>query len=133
MKALSMIVLAAWAGAASAQTACPHSSEIQQAQMLGTWRVELERPRAAGTLVLEKHATYAGSLRGSLERGDAKLQVAGDVEDGEFTMEESADGVHIDATWLGEVVEGSCGREIRGTRSKDGEGKDARDFVLRKQ
>ena len=30
-------------------------------------------------------------------------------------MEESIDGTHISATWLGDVVEGSCGREIRGT------------------
>jgi hypothetical protein len=133
MKSPWIIVLAACAGAASAQNLCLRSSEIQQAQMLGTWRVELERPAATGTLVLEKHALYADSLSGTMERGSEKLQVAGDVEDGEFTLEESTDGVHIAATWLGEVVEGSCGREIRGTWSTDGEGKDARDFVLRKQ
>jgi hypothetical protein len=41
--------------------------------------------------------------------------------------------VHISGTWLGDVVDGSCGREIRGTWSADGQGKDARTFVLRKQ
>jgi hypothetical protein len=133
MKALWMLMLAACAGAASAQNLCPHASEIGQVQMVGAWGVELQGSASADTLVLEKHTAYSDSLSGTLHRGGEKRQVAGDVEDGEFTMEESADGVHISATWLGEVVEGSCGREIRGTWSIDAEGKDARDFVLRKQ
>ena len=133
MKAAWFIVLAACAQAASAQNVCPRSSEIQQAQMLGTWRVELERPAATGTLVLEKHALYAGSLSGTIDRGSGQRPVAGDVEDGEFTLEESADGVRIAGTWRGDVVEGSCGREIRGTWSVDGQGTDGRAFVLRKQ
>jgi hypothetical protein len=133
MKACWFAAFAAWACAASAQNLCPHAGEIQQAQMLGAWRAEIEGSGASMTLVLEKHATYAESLSGTLERGGERRQVAGDVEDGEFTLEESADGVHIAATWLGEVVEGSCGREIRGTWSVDPEGKDARNFVLRRQ
>lgn len=124
--------LAAAAGAASAQDACPHSSEVRQAQMIGPWRAEFDDAKLSGTLLLEKHPTYAESLSGTIDRGAGRHPVAGDVEDGEFTLEESADGVRISGTWLGEVVEGSCGREIRGTWSVDGEGKDARAFVLRK-
>lgn len=125
--------LAAAAGAAAAQDPCPHSSEVRQAQMIGQWRAEFDDEKLSGTLLLEKHPTYAESLSGIIERGVGRHPVAGDVEDGEFTLEESADGVRISGTWLGEVVQGSCGREIRGTWSVDGGGKDARAFVLRKQ
>ena len=47
-------------------------------------------------------------------------------------MEESADGQRIAATWLGDVVEGSCGKEIRGTWKAEGEAA-ARGFLLRRQ
>jgi hypothetical protein len=40
--------------------------------------------------------------------------VAGDVDDGVLTLEESADGTTISATWLGEVVPGSCGKTLKG-------------------
>ena len=39
--------------------------------------------------------------------------LVGDVDDGQLTLEESLDGKRISATWVGEVVEGSCAREIR--------------------
>jgi hypothetical protein len=42
--------------------------------------------------------------------------VAADLEDGEFTMEESRDGQRIAATWLGQVQAGSCGQRIAGER-----------------
>ena len=58
--------------------------------------------------------------------------MAGDVDEGEFTLEESQDGVRISATWLGDVVEGSCGREIRGTWKAEGTAT-GRPFVLKKQ
>jgi hypothetical protein len=133
MKALCWLVLAACAGTATAQDACPLAHEIGQAQMLGTWRAEFEGGGPVGALVLKKHEDYAGSLSGSLERGGERRHVAGDMEDGEFTLEDSVDGVHISGTWLGDVVDGSCGREVRGTWSADGQGKDARTFVLRKE
>jgi hypothetical protein len=45
---------------------------------------------------------------------ELQLLVAGDVDDGVLTLEESADGTTIAATWLGEVVPGSCGKTIQG-------------------
>jgi len=47
------------------------------------------------------------------------VQVVGDVDDGQLTLEESEDGKRISATWLGEVTEGRCGKEIRGTWSPE--------------
>jgi hypothetical protein len=50
----------------------------------------------------------------SLPPSELQLLVAGDVDDGVLTLEESADGTTISATWLGEVVPGSCGKTLKG-------------------
>lgn len=70
-------------------------------------------PRGA-TVLLEKHPELAGSVRGGINRDGLKTLAAGDVDQGEFTLEESLDGQRISATWLGTVVSHSCGKEIRG-------------------
>ena len=132
MKSAWALLLALGAASAWSQGACPNASEVTQAQMLGLWRAELEGSGHAGTLLLEKHAEYAEGLSGWINRNGERSRLAGDVEDGELTLEESADGLRIAATWLGDVVEGSCGREIRGTWTRDGE-QAGRGFVLRKQ
>ena len=132
MKALLLCGALLCAQSTWAQPACPHASEVKQGDLLGMWRAEFEGAGHVGTLLLEKHALYAESLSGSINRNGDRRPLAGDVEDGEFTLEESADGVHIAGTWLGDVVEGSCGREIRGTWSAEGD-KAPVDFVLRKQ
>ena len=132
MKRLLLVALLSCTLAAGAQTACPHASEVRQADMIGLWRAEFDGQGHAGTLLLEKHAIYTESISGFINRDGQRSQLAGDVEDGEFTLEESADGKRIAATWIGEVVEGSCGREIRGTWTAEGDTK-ARAFVLRKQ
>lgn len=133
MKALTLLLLAGLAGSAMAQApACPHASEVRQAHLLGLWLAEMEGGHA-GTLLLEKHPEYTESVRGTINRNGDRRLVAGDVDDGEFTLEESADGQRIAATWLGEVIEGSCGKEIRGTWGVEGGADPVRPFVLRKQ
>jgi hypothetical protein len=132
MKRLLAVALALCAGSALAQAACPHSSEVRQGDMLGLWRAEVDGGGHFATLLLEKHALYAESFSGTVNRGGDRRQLAGDVEDGEVTLEESADGVHIAASWVGELVEGSCGKEIRGTWTVEGE-QEGRGFVLRKE
>jgi hypothetical protein len=111
--------------------ACPKAADVKQPHMLGLWRAEFEGQPAGATVLLEKNANYADSFSGQINRNGERAKVAGDVEDGEFTLEESADGVRITATWIGDVVEGSCGREIRGTWQASRE-KRASPFVLRK-
>ena len=44
---------------------------------------------------------------------------------------QSADGQRITSTWIGDVVEGSCGKEIRGTWQAGGSGQ-AHSFVMKK-
>jgi hypothetical protein len=131
MKAAWPFLLFACALPAAAQTTCPQAWEVMQPHLLGTWRAEIGG-LAPATLRLEQHAEYTESVSGSLERAGRRSRVAGDVEDGELTLEESADGVHIAATWLGDVVQGSCGREIRGTWTLDGQ-QAGSPFILRKQ
>lgn len=130
--ALAIALAALLAASASAQpAACPAPAEVTNAQLLGLWRAEQDGTWHAGTLLLEKHPEYAESFRGAINRNGERRQVAGDVDAGAFTMEESADGKRIAATWLGDVVPGSCGREIHGTWQSEGDPKPRR-FVLRK-
>ena len=133
MKRLLAVLLAGCAASGWAQApACPDSSEVRQAHMIGLWRAELAGVGHVGTLLLEKHALYSESFSGTINRNGERRPVVGDVEDGDFTLEESADGVRISAAWIGEVVQGSCGREVRGTWTIDGE-QAGREFVLRKE
>ena len=120
------------ASSAASDPACPHASEVKQEHLLGLWRAEFEGKAQGATLLLEKHPMFALSLRGAINRNGERAQLAGDVEDGEVTLEESANGSNISAVWLGDVVEGSCGREIRGAWKAEGNAKQFQ-FVLRKQ
>lgn len=111
--------------------ACPKAHEVTQRHLLGMWRAEFEGLAQGATLLLENHPELGGSVRGRINRNGDRAEVAGDVVEGEFTLEESQNGVNISATWLGDVVEDSCGREIRGTWQAE-RGMRAHGFVLRK-
>ena len=72
---------------------------------------------------LEKHAEFSESVAGAVTRtlrearqgGHApRAQLAGDIEDGFLTLDESSNGVSITGTWNGEMVEGSCGKKFKG-------------------
>jgi hypothetical protein len=86
----------------------------------------------SATLRFERHPELAESVRGRVERDGASIQLAGDVDEGDFTLEESQDGQRISATWIGRVVNGSCGKEIRGTWTNAADSS-TRTFVLRRQ
>ena len=133
------LLLAACAGSAGAQdpaqaihVACPKAAEVTHRHLLGLWRAQFEGQAQGATLLLEQHPELAESVRGAINRNGERADVAGDVEDGEFTLEESANGVNISATWLGDVLEGSCGREIRGMWKAQGTLPE-RPFLLKKQ
>ncbi len=98
----------------------------------GTWLAELDDQPAAATLIVGKHPELAGSVSGTVTRHGLTTQMAGDVDDGELTLEESQDGQHISATWLGTVVDGSCGKEIKGTWQAEASPA-AHTFILRKK
>lgn len=116
-----------------AGAACPAAADVDSRQLYGSWQAQVDvgGTTQQATLTLAQNPRYSGSLGGTVVRGDAKALVAGDVDDGEFTLEESSDGRAITATWTGEVVEGSCGREIRGSW-RDVADQSTHDFVLRR-
>jgi hypothetical protein len=118
------------AAAASAAAECPNARDLESRQLIGLWRVEFEGLARGATLLLEPHRQYAQSLSGEVNRDGERSKVAADLDEGDFTLEESADGVHIAATWLGDVVEGSCGNEIRGSWGPASG--TARGFVMRR-
>lgn len=131
---------------AATPASCPSAAEVTPLHLYGLWRAEWPadagRPAVRATLLFGKHAEFAQSLSGGIRREGTELaaqtqeaQVAGDVEDGEFDLEESANGRDITAVWTGRVVESSCGKEISGTWTDISTTPKprARPFVLRKQ
>ncbi|QHE88233.1 hypothetical protein [Hydrogenophaga sp. BPS33] len=134
--------------AAWAATACASPDEMSAPQLYGLWQFHLwpvqggdeARPASSGAALFEKHPEYPGSVRGNLKRStagnDRQAVVSGDVSNGdEFNLDESADGVAMDAVWEGQVTPGTCGQEIRGIR-RPAEGGTSSDvpmsFVLKK-
>lgn len=132
-RALLLAALAAAGAQAQGTRAdCPKAAEVAQRHLLGLWRAEFEGLAQGATLLLERHPELAESVRGAINRNGDRAQVAGDVDEGEFTLEESINGVNISATWTGGVEDGSCGKEVRGTWQA-ADGSPPRGFILRKQ
>ncbi|CAM3716224.1 hypothetical protein [Paracidovorax anthurii] len=117
--------------AGHATPGCPGAEDTTHRQLLGTWNATLEGGETA-RIALRPHPELAQSVRGTVERAGTTAQAAGDVDDGDLTLEESVNGKNISATWIGRVVEGSCGEEIRGTWTNAQDNRTI-PFVLRKQ
>ena len=107
------------------QSACPSAKNIKAPQLYGIWQVTFGDPPAGlpktAVLLLERHQEFADSLRGVVSRDpvstaghSAKAALAGDVEDGFVILDESSNNISITGTWNGELVQASCGREIKG-------------------
>lgn len=109
-------------------TACPPVKQLKAVQIHGMWRVRFN-PAPAGlpadaTMHIERHAQFSDSVAGYINRDlglssgaghAARAQLAGDLEDGFLTLDESSNGISITATWNGEMVEASCGKKVTGT------------------
>ena len=74
---------------------------------------------ASESLRLGPNPEFADSLVGELQRGGTQVQLAGDLEDGELTVEESADGKTISASWTATVSGNPCNPIIQGTWTRD--------------
>lgn len=127
--------------AASAVTApaapapCPATAaDTTHRHLIGEWTAQLGSGAGAQalTLTLVQHPELAHSVRGHLQRGALRVLLSGDVEDGDLTLEESENGTSISATWIGRVVDGRCGQEIRGTWTHPSSSRTL-SFVLRKR
>ena len=111
-----MAALFALSGCTNLPPACPASADVQPEQLHGAWTVQLDGAGHPWSLQLGPHPEHRGSLRGELTHGTQRYLVVADLEKGEFTLEESHDGQRIAATWLGDLVAGSCGQTVRGER-----------------
>jgi len=130
---LAASLLARAAGAQTpAEPACVPATEVAVRHLAGLWRARFEGATGTATLLLEPHSERADALRGAILRDGQRAWVAAEIEDGEFSLEESVNGINITAVWMGDVLEGSCGREIRGSWKADGDARQVQ-FVLRKE
>ncbi len=120
------------AHAQAPRRACPSADQVAQRHLIGTWKADIDGVGTGLRMVLKPHPQFAQTVRGTLQRGAQRVELSGDVVDGALTMEESVNGTNISATWLGEVVPGSCGREIRGSWQAEGMQVE-HPFVLKKQ
>lgn len=99
----------------TAVTSCPEPDQVSPQHVYGLWRAEFAGLSQGATLLFEKHPDWAGSVSGAINRNGERARISADIEQGEFSLEESSDGVQVSAVWQGAVVPGSCGKEIRGT------------------
>jgi hypothetical protein len=137
--ALALCATSSWAqpsppsAAAKPSASCPHADAMDHRQLQGTWLAQIQGRTPDTVLRLGPHPEFSESVRGTLQRGKTSAQVAGDVDAGTFTLEESDDGTRISASWTGQVVAGSCGKEIQGTWTPTETPERKSPFVMRKQ
>ncbi|QTD45913.1 hypothetical protein [Ottowia testudinis] len=124
------------AGAGAPSLECPDVTRLHAAQLYGSWQVELVQAGLRGQLTLSQHPEFKASLRGHFSYGGERSLASGDVEDGEFNLDESRDGKTLFAFWSGRLVPSACGAEIRGkwqALAREGQPAPAEsDFILRR-
>lgn len=104
------------------KTGCPAATELKAPDLYGLWTVDITTSSAQGPasvrgqVVFEKNAEHPDSISGWLTWNGSKVFVAGDIDQGSFSLEESDDGKRISAVWDGAVPQGSCGKAITGNR-----------------
>lgn len=112
---------------------CADVTQLQAAHLYGTWDIRLPQRGESGQLTLRQHPEFKDSLRGEFRYGGQRSIASGDVEGGEFNLDESRDGKTLFAFWSGKLTPSRCGAEIRGTWQilpKDGQPAQELDFVL---
>lgn len=95
--------------------ACPDLERWDARRLYGRWEVELPELGLRGRLLLRQHPEFRESLRGEFHYGGQDSIASGDIEGGEFNLDESQDGKTLHAFWTGRLVPEACGREVRGT------------------
>ncbi len=117
--------------------ACPDVARLHAAQLHGSWDLVLVQSGQRGQLTLYQHPEFSASLRGEVRYGGERSIASGDVDGGEFNLDESRDGKTLFAFWSGHLVPAACGAEIRGKwQPLPKEGQPAppeSDFILRRQ
>lgn len=113
--------LLALSGLMSACSTAPLGADCSADRLVGQWSARIEGQTQAWTLTLGPHPEHLGSLRGALTQVTLHYPVVADLDEGEFTLEESHDGQRIAATWQGPVSGADCGKSLQGHRSVNGQ------------
>lgn len=87
---------------------------MEQPELIGRWRADVAGQAGPIVLALAPHPEWEGTVKGRIERPGGTSIVVGDVHQGALTLEESRDARTVSGHWDGLVLEGSCGRTIRG-------------------
>ena len=87
---------------------------MERPHLLGRWQATVAKQPGPIVLELAPHPEWEGSAKGRILRPGYSSIAVGDVHQGRFTLEESRDGSSVSGAWEGEVVQGSCARQIRG-------------------
>ena len=114
---------------------CPDVKTLRAAQLYGSWELELTATQQRGQLTLRQHPEFSESLRGDFRYGGQHSIASGDVEGGEFNLDESVDGKSLHAFWSGRLEPIRCGAEIRGvwqTLPRDKQPTQESPFILRR-
>ena len=135
LKSIALFLIAAcahvdWANAQKntknePQSACPAAKTIRAPLLYGIWQITFTNPPAGlpaqAVMLLDKHQEFSDSLSGIVSRDPVtagghmpRAALAGDVEDGFVILDESSNNVSVTGTWNGQLVQASCGREVRG-------------------
>ena len=93
---------------------CPDVTRLHAPQLYGSWELDLVQAGLRGRLTLRQHPEFSASLRGEFRYGGQASIASGDVEAGEFHLDESRDGKTLFAFWSGRLLATACGAEIRG-------------------
>ncbi len=114
--------------------ACPTAAQMDQPELLGRWQAEVAGAEGPIVLELGPHPEWEGNVKGHILRPGSRSTVVGEVSEGQLLLEESLDESRISGQWHGDVVQGSCGREIRGEWTDETAQGDAapKRFTLRK-
>ena len=127
----SLAAVLALSGCTSLPTACPAPKDVKPEQLHGVWAVQLDGSGPQWKLQLGPHPEHKGSLRGELTQGALRYPVVADLDNGEFTLEESHDGQRIAATWLGEFKGIQCDWLITGQRQWGDDTRPPQSFEMR--
>ncbi len=94
---------------------CADVRTLRAGQLYGTWELGGTNLNQRGELTLRQHPEFSESLRGEFRYAGQRSIASGDVEAGEFNLDESQDGKSLYAFWSGKLTPARCGAEIRGT------------------
>lgn len=104
--------------------ACAPSKALTSTDLHGSWQVTWEAgPPATEWLRLRPNPEFADSVIGETQRGGTRLQLAGDIDDDQLTLEESGDGKTITATWVAPLAQTAtppaCTLALQGLWTRD--------------